>query len=147
MKNKLTNMIKHRSCHLINHRLDHANCKTKCMNHLYNNLNNHKVNVKDNFKEDSNDNFQHYLNKSKHKHHQSKLNFINNLPTMRQSSISSFHLKLLFIFCFTLFNLINAQSSVTFEKLTNRDYSGFTYYTIRNVSLYECLGKFEFDLI
>lgn len=29
---------------------------------------------------------------------------------------------------------------VTFEKMTNRDYPGTTYYTIRNVSLYECLG-------
>lgn len=29
---------------------------------------------------------------------------------------------------------------ITFEKMTNRDYAGTTYYTIRNVSLYECLG-------
>ena len=33
-------------------------------------------------------------------------------------------------------------NKVTFEKMTNRDYAGTTYYTIRNVSLYECLGKF-----
>lgn len=31
-------------------------------------------------------------------------------------------------------------AKVTFEKMTNRDYPGSTYYTIRNVSLYECLG-------
>lgn len=29
---------------------------------------------------------------------------------------------------------------ITFDKMTNRDYSGTIYYTIRNVSLYECLG-------
>jgi len=33
-----------------------------------------------------------------------------------------------------------ASGKVTFEKMTNRDYVGTTYYTIRNVSLYECLG-------
>lgn len=31
-------------------------------------------------------------------------------------------------------------AKVTFEKMTNRDFAGTTYYTIRNVSLYECLG-------
>ena len=31
-------------------------------------------------------------------------------------------------------------AKVTFEKMTNRDFPGSTYYTIRNVSLYECLG-------
>lgn len=29
---------------------------------------------------------------------------------------------------------------ITFDKMTNRDYQGTIYYTIRNVSLYECLG-------
>ena len=34
----------------------------------------------------------------------------------------------------------DSAAKVTFEKMTNRDYPGSTYYTIRNVSLYECLG-------
>lgn len=29
---------------------------------------------------------------------------------------------------------------VAFEKLTEMDYRGTTYYTIRNLSLYECHG-------
>lgn len=29
---------------------------------------------------------------------------------------------------------------MTFEKMTNRDYSGLNYYTMQNVSLFECLG-------
>lgn len=32
------------------------------------------------------------------------------------------------------------DARITFEKMTNRDYSGLTYYTIQNVSLFECLG-------
>lgn len=60
------------------------------------------------------------------------------------SNSSSFQLLTLLTFTLTL-TLITAQTSVTFEKLTNRDYSGFTYYTIRNVSLYECLGKCCFE--
>lgn len=32
------------------------------------------------------------------------------------------------------------DARITFEKMTNRDYSGSTYYTIQNVSLFECLG-------
>jgi len=44
----------------------------------------------------------------------------------------------------TIFLLLNlmvvCSAKVTFEKMTNRDYPGSTYYTIRNVSLYECLG-------
>jgi len=32
------------------------------------------------------------------------------------------------------------EARVTFEKMTNRDYSGLNYYTIQNVSLFECLG-------
>ncbi|UXI21189.1 DET1-like protein [Sarcoptes scabiei] len=33
-----------------------------------------------------------------------------------------------------------AIGRITFDKMTNRDYPGTIYYTIRNVSLYECLG-------
>lgn len=33
-----------------------------------------------------------------------------------------------------------AEARITFEKMTNRDYSGVTYYSIQNVSLFECLG-------
>lgn len=29
---------------------------------------------------------------------------------------------------------------VSFEKMTNRDFPGPTYFTARNISLYECLG-------
>ena len=34
----------------------------------------------------------------------------------------------------------HAEARITFEKMTNRDYSGINYYTIQNVSLFECLG-------
>lgn len=34
----------------------------------------------------------------------------------------------------------DAQGRVAFEKLTDLDYKGETYYTIRNLSLYECQG-------
>jgi len=34
----------------------------------------------------------------------------------------------------------SAQGRVAFEKLTDLDYKGETYYTIRNLSLYECQG-------
>lgn len=47
------------------------------------------------------------------------------------------------IVALTLASIIHIQASearVTFEKMTNRDYSGLTYYTIQNVSLFECLG-------
>merc|ERR1719288_17830 len=42
----------------------------------------------------------------------------------------------------TLFFLstVSAQGRVAFEKLTDLDYKGETYYTIRNLSLYECQG-------
>lgn len=40
--------------------------------------------------------------------------------------------------CFVCIRASDAR--VTFEKMTNRDYSGLTYYTIQNVSLFECLG-------
>lgn len=33
-----------------------------------------------------------------------------------------------------------AEARITFEKMTNRDFSGIAYYTIQNVSLFECLG-------
>ncbi|KAI2803756.1 hypothetical protein BLOT_007892 [Blomia tropicalis] len=33
-----------------------------------------------------------------------------------------------------------SMGRITFDKMTNRDYQGTIYYTIRNVSLYECLG-------
>ena len=32
------------------------------------------------------------------------------------------------------------EGRVSFEKLTDLDYAGTTYYTIRNLSLYECQG-------
>jgi len=35
---------------------------------------------------------------------------------------------------------LEADARITFEKMTNRDYSGLTYYSIQNVSLFECLG-------
>jgi len=35
---------------------------------------------------------------------------------------------------------VSAQGRVAFEKLTDLDYKGETYYTIRNLSLYECQG-------
>lgn len=75
--------------------------------------------------------------------HRSNSAYVHCSPTMvkrQTSNSSSFQLLTLLTFTLTL-TLITAQTSVTFEKLTNRDYAGFTYYTIRNVSLYECLGK------
>jgi len=39
-----------------------------------------------------------------------------------------------------LVNTVGAQGRVAFEKLTDLDYKGETYYTIRNLSLYECQG-------
>jgi len=41
--------------------------------------------------------------------------------------------------CF-LVSIVTAQGRVAFEKLTDLDYKGETYYTIRNLSLYECQG-------
>ena len=46
-------------------------------------------------------------------------------------------MKLLILFVILI---VSTSAKVTFEKMTNRDYPGSTYYTIRNVSLYECLG-------
>jgi hypothetical protein len=43
--------------------------------------------------------------------------------------------------------LIVMGNKITFEKMTNRDYAGTTYYTIRNVSLYECLGAFRVQTV
>lgn len=76
--------------------------------------------------------------------HQSNSTYAHCSPTTaRRPRAHSSSIQLLTLLTFTLtLTLITAQTSVTFEKLTNRDYSGFTYYTIRNVSLYECLGKF-----
>jgi len=48
-----------------------------------------------------------------------------------------------FFFCAiitTLISAISAQGQVAFEKVTDLDYKGETYYTIRNLSLYECQG-------
>ena len=73
--------------------------------------------------------------------HQSNSTYAHCSSTRRPHS-SSIQLLTLLTFTLTL-TLITAQTSVTFEKLTNRDYSGFTYYTIRNVSLYECLGEYS----
>lgn len=39
------------------------------------------------------------------------------------------------IFCFSFF-----PARTAFEKLTDFDYRGLTYYTVRNLSLYECQG-------
>ncbi|CAL1275838.1 unnamed protein product [Larinioides sclopetarius] len=45
------------------------------------------------------------------------------------------------LLCLALYLTANlCQGKVTFEKLTNQDYSGTVYYTVWNVSLYECLG-------
>jgi len=43
----------------------------------------------------------------------------------------------LIFFCLSA---VSAQGRVAFEKLTDLDYKGETYYTIRNLSLYECQG-------
>jgi len=52
-------------------------------------------------------------------------------------------LRQIFNSCFmilTLTSFVTAQGRVAFEKLTDLDYKGETYYTIRNLSLYECQG-------
>jgi len=41
---------------------------------------------------------------------------------------------------FLCLSTVSAQGRVAFEKLTDLDYKGETYYTIRNLSLYECQG-------
>jgi len=49
----------------------------------------------------------------------------------------------IFSCCFILLAFTSytaAQGRVAFEKLTDLDYKGETYYTIRNLSLYECQG-------
>ncbi|XP_043210468.1 uncharacterized protein LOC122375257 isoform X1 [Amphibalanus amphitrite] len=38
------------------------------------------------------------------------------------------------------FSASNVSAAVAFEKLTDMDYRGNTYYTIRNLTLYECQG-------
>ena len=47
-------------------------------------------------------------------------------------------LPLLLLLLLALGSAVSAR--VTFEKMTDRDYSGLSYYTIQNVSLFECLG-------
>ena len=43
-----------------------------------------------------------------------------------------------------LFNSLNLFTARTaFEKMTDVDYQGETYYTIRNLSLYECQVGFN----
>ena len=44
------------------------------------------------------------------------------------------------IFFLDLKYFFSAAGRVAFEKLTDLDYKGETYYTIRNLSLYECQG-------
>merc|ERR1719189_1950574 len=44
------------------------------------------------------------------------------------------------LFLLTFSSRVEAQGRVAFEKLTDLDYKGETYYTIRNLSLYECQG-------
>lgn len=39
-----------------------------------------------------------------------------------------------------LVQVIAAYGKVTFEKLTDFDFSGTTYYSVKNLSLYECQG-------
>lgn len=39
------------------------------------------------------------------------------------------------IFCF-----VAVESRVAFEKLTDYDFPGTTYYSVKNLSLYECQG-------
>ena len=42
------------------------------------------------------------------------------------------------------FNSLNLFAARTaFEKMTDVDYQGETYYTIRNLSLYECQVSYE----
>lgn len=145
MKNKLENMIKqmcdHRDCdrieHRIEHRLDHPHTDRRTCKRTNSNrcMNTHLTNSSNKFTCD------HTVNPSNTLNHPSIIFSYRRSSTMRQSSISSFQLT--FFILSLSFTLIAAQSVVTFEKLTNRDYSGFTYYTIRNVSLYECLGKFH----
>jgi len=36
--------------------------------------------------------------------------------------------------------VVSCQARTAFEKMTDVDYQGETYYTIRNLSLYECQG-------
>ena len=44
------------------------------------------------------------------------------------------------IFFLNIKYFYSAAGRVAFEKLTDLDYKGETYYTIRNLSLYECQG-------
>jgi len=60
------------------------------------------------------------------------------LLDMRQSLLRQIFNSCFIILILTSF--VTAQGRVAFEKLTDLDYKGETYYTIRNLSLYECQG-------
>lgn len=44
------------------------------------------------------------------------------------------------VIIFTSIVITSAQGRVAFEKLTDFDFSGQTYYSVKNLSLYECQG-------
>lgn len=44
------------------------------------------------------------------------------------------------LFVFTSLVISNASARVAFEKLTDFDFTGQTYYSVKNLSLYECQG-------
>lgn len=119
----------------------HSNCHTpiRLDNKLINLKKCKKHKSKFNFKLDRMDK----LRKNNEIDHRSKLTYYHNhLPIMnRQSSFSFANLLLITVLSLS-FALTHSQSIITFEKLTNRDYPGLSYHTIRNVSLYECLGEF-----
>ncbi|KAK9875153.1 hypothetical protein WA026_005944 [Henosepilachna vigintioctopunctata] len=41
------------------------------------------------------------------------------------------------------FNIHIISGRIAFEKITEYDYRGSTYYTVKNLSLYECQGGAE----
>merc|ERR1712088_530395 len=57
---------------------------------------------------------------------------------MKASSLQTVSLASVLIIFFL--SSVSAQGRVAFEKLTDLDFKGETYYTIRNLSLYECQG-------
>lgn len=44
------------------------------------------------------------------------------------------------LFVFTSIVISSAYGRVAFEKLTDYDFTGQTYYSVKNLSLYECQG-------
>lgn len=44
------------------------------------------------------------------------------------------------LFVFTSIVITSANGRVAFEKLTDFDFTGQTYYSVKNLSLYECQG-------